>query len=321
MDNNKLFIVASSPHIRSSVNIKTIMRDVLIALIPAMIAGIIFFGIRALYLTAVCVITCVLTEWIYEKLMHKKSTIDDLSAAVTGVLLAFNLPASAPWWIAFIGSVFAILIVKQIFGGIGHNFVNPALAARAFLVTSWGARMTGAAFIPQVDAVSSATPLAILKEGLAEQLPSYLDLFLGNVYGCIGEVSKIALLAGGIYLICRKVISWKIPVIYIGTVFVLSIIFKQDPVFQILSGGLILGAFFMATDYTTSPITPKGQIIYAAGCGLITVIIRLFGSYPEGVSYSILLMNVAAPLIERYTKPRVFGTVKAKRLIKKGEVK
>ncbi len=314
---DKLFIVSSSPHIRSNVSTQKIMRDVLIALAPAMIAGIFYFGLRALYLTAICVITCVLTEWAYEKLMHKKSSIDDLSAAVTGVLLAFNLPASASWWMAFIGSIFAVLIVKQIFGGIGHNFVNPALAARAFLMTCWGARMTGAAFIP-IDAVTSATPLGILKEKLSENLPSYMDLFLGtNVYGCIGEVSKIALIIGGIYLLYRKVITWKIPVIYIGTVFVLSLIFKQDPIFQILSGGLMLGAIFMATDYTTSPVTPIGQIIYAVGCGLITVIIRLYGAYPEGVSYSILLMNVATSLIERYSRPRVFGTQKTKKLSKK----
>ncbi len=317
---DKLFIVSSSPHIRSNVSTQKIMRDVLIALTPAMIAGIIYFGIRALYLTVICVITCVLTEWLYDKIMHKKTTIDDLSAVVTGVLLAFNLPASASWWIAFVGSIFAILVVKQIFGGIGHNFVNPALAARAFLMTCWGARMTGGAFIP-VDAVTSATPLGILKEKLAENLPSYMNLFLGtNVYGCIGEVSKIALIAGGIYLICRRVITWKIPVIYIGTVFVLSLIFGQDPLFQILAGGLMLGAIFMATDYTTSPITSKGQIIYAVGCGLITVIIRQYGAYPEGVSYSILLMNVAAPLIDRYTKPRVFGIEKVKKLKKRSEV-
>ncbi|NMC57412.1 MAG: RnfABCDGE type electron transport complex subunit D [Eubacteriaceae bacterium] len=317
---DKLFIVSSSPHIRSNVTTQKIMRDVLIALTPAMVAGIIYFGTRALYLTVICVITCVLTEWVYEKLMHKKSTINDLSAAVTGVLLAFNLPASASWWIAFIGSIFAILIVKQIFGGIGHNFVNPALAARAFLMTCWGVRMTGGAFIP-IDAVTSATPLGILKEKLAESLPSYINLFLGtNVYGCIGEVSKLALLIGGIYLICRKVITWKIPVVYIGTVFILSLIFGQDPLFHILAGGLFLGAIFMATDYTTSPITPKGQIIYAVGCGLLTVMIRLYGAYPEGVSYSILLMNVAAPLIDRYSKPRVFGIQKVKKLKKKSEV-
>lgn len=317
---DKLFIVSSSPHIRSNMTTQKIMRDVLIALTPAMIAGIVYFGIRALYLTVICVITCVLTEWLYNKVMHKKSTIDDLSAAVTGVLLAFNLPASASWWLAFVGSIFAILVVKQIFGGIGHNFVNPALAARAFLMTCWGARMTGGAFIP-VDAVTSATPLGILKEKLAENLPSYMNLFLGtNVYGCIGEVSKIALIVGGIYLICRKVITWKIPVIYIGTVFILSLIFGQDPLFQILAGGLMLGAIFMATDYTTSPITSKGQIIYAVGCGLITVLIRQYGAYPEGVSYSILLMNVAAPLIDRYTKPRVFGIEKVKKLKKKSEV-
>jgi electron transport complex protein RnfD len=317
---NKLFIVSSSPHIRSSANTQTIMRDVLIALAPAMTAGIIFFGLKALYLTILCVVTSILTEWVIEKLTHRENTVRDLSAAVTGVLIAFNLPASAPWWIAVLGSIFAIAIVKQAFGGIGHNVVNPALAARAFLVASWGARMTGAAFIPSVDTITSATPLGMLAEGITQNMPSNLDLFIGNVYGCIGEVSALALLLGGAYLIYRKVITWKIPTIYIGTVFVLMFLFKQDPVFHIFAGGLMLGAIFMATDYTTSPITPKGQIIYAVGCGLITVVIRLFGSYPEGVSYSILLMNVATPLIERYTRPRVYGIVKKRKWPKKSEV-
>lgn len=317
---NKLFTVSSSPHIRSSANTKTIMRDVLIALAPAMTAGIIFFGLKALYLTVICVVSSILAEWVIEKLTHRQNTIGDLSAAVTGVLIAFNLPASAPWWIAVIGSVFAIAIVKQAFGGIGHNVVNPALAARAFLVASWGARMTGGAFIPAVDTITSATPLGMLAEGITQNMPSNLDLFIGNVYGCIGEVSALALLLGGAYLVYRKVITWKIPTIYIGTVFVLMLIAGQDPVFHIFAGGLMLGAIFMATDYTTSPVTPKGQIIYAVGCGVITVVIRLFGSYPEGVSYSILLMNVATPLIERYSRPRVYGIKKKRKWNKKGEV-
>ncbi len=317
----KLFTVSSSPHIKSNATTTVLMRDVLIALAPAMVAAVIFFGVSALMLTGVCVAVAILTEWAAGKIMKKESTIGDLSAAVTGVLIAFNLPASAPWWIAAVGSVFAILIVKQAFGGIGHNIVNPALAARAFLVVCWGARMTGSAFIPAADTVTQATPLGLLSEGITGQMPSYMDMFLGNMYGCIGEVSALALLLGGIYLIIRKVITWKVPVIYIATVFVLAIIFKQDPVFHILAGGLMLGAIFMATDYTTSPVTPKGQIIYAVGCGLLTMIIRLFGSYPEGVSYSILLMNVATPIIERYTRPRVYGVVKAKKIRPKDEVK
>ncbi len=317
----KLFTVSSSPHIKSHTTTATLMRDVLIALSPAMIAAIIFFGISAVMLTAVCVAVAVLTEWASGKLMHKESTVGDLSAVVTGVLIAFNLPASAPWWIAAVGSVFAILIVKQAFGGIGHNIVNPALAARAFLVVCWGARMTGSAFIPAADTVTQATPLGLLSEGIVGQMPSYMDMFLGNMYGCIGEVSALALLIGGIYLIVRKVITWKIPVIYLATVFIFAFILKQDPVFHLLAGGLMLGAIFMATDYTTSPVTPKGQIIFAVGCGLITMVIRMFGSYPEGVSYSILLMNVATPIIERYTKPRVYGVVKAKKIRSKSEVK
>ncbi len=317
----KLFTVSSSPHIKSHTTTTSLMRDVLIALSPAMIAAIIFFGISAVMLTAVCVAVAVLTEWASGKLMHKESTVGDLSAVVTGVLIAFNLPASAPWWIAAVGSVFAILIVKQAFGGIGHNIVNPALAARAFLVVGWGARMTGSAFIPAADTVTQATPLGLLSEGIVGQMPSYMDMFLGNMYGCIGEVSALALLIGGIYLIVRKVITWKIPVIYLATVFIFAFILKQDPVFHLLAGGLMLGAIFMATDYTTSPVTPKGQIIFAVGCGLITMVIRMFGSYPEGVSYSILLMNVATPIIERYTKPRVYGVVKAKKIRSKSEVK
>lgn len=317
----RLFTVSSSPHIKSDNTTSVLMRDVLIALAPAMVAAVIFFGVKAIMLTVLCVATAVLTEWAAEKLMRRENTIGDLSAAVTGVLIAFNLPASAPWWIAAVGSVFAILIVKQAFGGIGHNIVNPALAARAFLVVCWGARMTGSAFIPATDTVTQATPLGMLAEGITGQMPSYMDMFLGNMYGCIGEVSAVALLLGGVYLLIRKVINWKVPTIYIATVFILAIIFKQDPVFHILAGGLMLGAIFMATDYTTSPVTPKGQIIYAVGCGLITMIIRLFGSYPEGVSYSILLMNVATPIIERYTKPRVYGVVKAKKIKPKSEVK
>lgn len=309
-------IVESSPHIREKHSTATIMQNVIIALLPALAVAAYVFGIRALYLVAVCVISCVLCEYIIQKLLKKPITVNDWSAAVTGLLLAFNLPVNATWWMCIIGSVFAIGLVKQCFGGLGHNFMNPALAARAFLVASWPTRMTGVAYIPAADTYTTATPLGILKEGgdLA-LLPSNLDMFLGidGVYGCLGEISALALLLGGVYLIVKKIISWRIPTVYLATVAILSLVFGQDPIFHLCSGGLMLGAFFMATDYVSSPSSPVGQIIYAVGCGLMTMIIRLFGGYPEGVSYSILLMNVAAPLIEKYTKPRVYGVVKEKK--------
>jgi electron transport complex protein RnfD len=217
--------------------------------------------------------------------------------------------------LAVIGSVFAIAIVKQCFGGLGQNFMNPALAARAFLLASWPTRMTSTAYIPVSDTVTTATPLALLKSGELASMPSTLDLFTGlnGVYGCIGEISALALLLGGIYLIVRGIISWRIPVVYIATVGILAVLFGENPLVHITAGGLILGAFFMATDYASSPVTAKGQIIYAIGCGLITMIIRQIGGYPEGVSYSILLMNLTAPLIERFTKDKVYGVVKAKK--------
>lgn len=310
--NEQFLTVSSSPHIRASHSTSSIMRDVAIALIPALIAGVIFFGIYAAIITIICVITCVATEAIVQKLLHREITIKDFSAVVTGILLAFNLPITAPWWLAVIGSVFAIAVVKQCFGGIGQNFINPALAARAVLVASWPTRMTSAAFKwpSGVDAATQATPLALVKSGVTEGLPSYMDLFLGNVAGCIGEVSVLALLLGGLYLIIRNVISWKIPVIYIATVGIFALVFGQDPIYHVLSGGLILGAFFMATDYASSPVTPRAQIIYALGCGILTGVIRFWGGYPEGVSYSILIMNVATSIIERYTIPRVYGEVK-----------
>ncbi|HCX65556.1 MAG TPA: Na+-transporting NADH:ubiquinone oxidoreductase subunit D, partial [Eubacteriaceae bacterium] len=225
--------------------------------------------------------------------------------------IAFNVPASAPWWIAVLGTVFAIAIAKQCFGGIGQNFVNPALAGRAFLVASWPTRMTSSAYI--LDDITAATPLEMVKSGdfAASQLPSYMDLFMGNVPGSMGEVSALALILGGLYLIVRKVISWRIPVVYTATVMVFAFAAGQDPLYHALAGGLLLGAFFMATDYSSSPITAKGQIAYALGCGVLTAVIRLWGGYPEGVSYSILLMNVATPLIERFTMPKVYGGVKS----------
>ena len=307
----KKWIVSSSPHIRSKQTTSSVMRDVLIALLPAAGASIWVFGIKAFYLMGLCVFFCIGFEYISQTLLKRTVTIKDLSAAVTGLLIAFNLPINAPWWLCLIGCFFAIVIVKQLFGGIGHNFMNPALAARVLLVASWPTRMTGGAFLP-VDAATSATPLAIVKEGLTEALPSYSQLFLGGpgVYGCIGEISALALIIGGIYLLLRRVISPVIPVVYIGTVGVFALIAGQDVLFQLFSGGLMLGAIFMATDYVTTPTSFSGQCIFALGCGLITCIIRFYGGYPEGVSYSILLMNVLTPLIEKFTRPKKYGEVK-----------
>lgn len=313
MDN--MMNVSSSPHIRSGVTTRRLMQDVIIALVPAALAGIYFFGMRAAVLIAVTVISCIGFEFLTRKALKRSNTIGDLSAAVTGLLLALNLPPELPLWMAVVGSLFAIVIVKQLFGGIGYNFINPALAARAFLIISYGTRMTSwtqpLAKAADVDAVSFATPLGALKEG--GELPKLIDLFLGNVGGSLGETSALALIIGGIYLLVRGVISWHIPVIYIGTVGLLSWVmgpaglFTGNPLFHILAGGLMIGSIFMATDYTTSPMTTKGIVIYAAGCGLLTVLFRLYTNMPEGVSYAILLMNVAVPMIDRYAKPARFG--------------
>lgn len=309
--------VSSSPHIRSSKNTSKIMLDVIIALIPATIAGIYFFGLDAFLVILTAVISSVVSEYIWNRIIKRKNTVLDLSAAVTGLLLGLNLSPKVPLWLAAIGSVFAIIIVKQLFGGLGQNFVNPALAARVFLVASWPSFMT-TWIDPKVDAISSATPLALIKGGGAtlNQLPSIWDLFIGNIGGCIGETSSLALILGGIYLLARKIISPEIPLTFIGTVAVFTWILGGDTyftgnfVYHILSGGLMIGAFFMATDYTTSPITPRGRVIMGIGCGLLTSIIRLYGGYPEGVSFSILLMNLVVPLIDRYTIPKSFGGIK-----------
>lgn len=314
-------IVSHPPHTSKRGSIGRIMGDVVIALLPALIAGCFVFGLRALMVTLVCVTTCVLAEAIWQKLLKKPNTIHDLSAVVTGMLLAMNLPATIPYWVAIIGSCFAIIIVKQFFGGLGHNFMNPALAARAFLLSSWSLFMTtwpmpGVAVpvLHAADAVTTATPLALYAEG-ASELPSYASLFLGNIGGCIGETSALAILLGGAYLCYRRVIRLHVPVIFIATVALGTWIFggkdgffTGDALYQILSGGLMLGAFFMATDYTTTPFTPNGQILFALGCGILTVLIRLWGGYPEGVSYSILIMNVVTPLLDKITAPRRYGT-------------
>ena len=304
----RLLAVSSSPHIHAPQDTRAIMAWVLVALAPAGIAGIYFFGLRAAAVMAVCVASCKISEYIWQKLAKQVITAGDLSAAVTGLLLAYNLPPSIPFWMAAAGSVFAIIIVKQFFGGIGCNIVNPALAGRAFMMSSWPVPMTSWT----VDGISGATPLAMIKEGTLGNLPGIYDVFIGHIGGCIGETSAAALLIGLAILLYKGIIKWHIPVIYIGTVAALSTIFGRSagPLYEILAGGLFLGAIFMATDYTTSPMTTKGQIIFALGCGLLTSLIRTFGGYPEGVSYSILIMNLTVPLIDKCTRPRIFGEVK-----------
>ena len=304
------FNISSSPHIRSKVTTGNIMLMVIIALLPATAFGIVNFGLSALLVILVTVASSVLTEYLYQKLMHRKVTISDFSAVVTGLLLALNMPPTAPWWMCVLGSVFAILVVKQVFGGLGQNFMNPALGARCFLLISFTGRMTTFVY----DGVTGATPLALLKAG---EKVNVFDMFLGNIGGTIGEVSALALLIGGAYLIWRKVINWQTPVAYIATVAVLSFLFPKTGsglewmLYSIFGGGLFLGAFFMATDYATSPVTKKGQLIYGIGCGLFTVFIRYFGSYNEGVCYSIMVMNCCTALIDKYTKPTRFGIVKS----------
>lgn len=309
---NDLFNVSASPHVRAKDSTSTIMRDVALALVPASIAGVINFGLEALLIILVTIATCVLTEYIYEKCMHKNITTNDLSALVTGLLLALNLPSSVPLWIPIIGGVFAILVVKQLYGGLGQNFMNPALAARCFLLISFAGRMTTFTY----DGISGATPLALLKNG--EKTASVTSMFLGNIAGTIGETSALALLLGAAYLLIRKVISLRIPFTYIGSFMIFILIFSGkgfDTTYlltHLFGGGLILGAFFMATDYVTSPITPMGQIVYGILLGVLTGIFRLFGGSAEGVSYAIIFCNLLVPLIEKITLPRPFGKERAK---------
>ncbi|AHM56439.1 electron transport complex protein RnfD [Peptoclostridium acidaminophilum DSM 3953] len=311
---NKLTI-SSSPHIVSNTTTSHIMRDVIIALIPATLGALYFFRMGAVVVIVPAILAAVAAEAIFQKMSGRKVTVGDLSAVVTGLLLALHLPPNAPWWLTVVGSLFAIIVVKQLFGGIGHNFMNPALAARAVLLASWPVQMTSWVN-PGADAVSSATPLGILSEQgkeAAMAAASLKDLFMGNVGGCVGETSVVLLLIGGAYLLYRGVITYIIPAYYMGTVAILTLLLGgfdfSYMLFHLFAGGLVIGAVFMATDYSTSPVTQKGQIVYAVGCGVLTTVIRLYGGYPEGVSYSIILMNVATPLIERYTTPKVFGEV------------
>ena len=310
MANN--YIVSSSPHVHTSVTIQRIMLDVVIALVPAAAVGVYFFGFYSALVIAAAVASAVAAEFIFEKITKRPNTIGDLSAVVTGLLIALNMPPQIPIWMVVIGSAFAIVIVKQLFGGLGKNFVNPALAARCFMLIAWTGAMT-TFYEPLHDAVASATPLAIMKDGAAGTMPTLLNCLIGLKAGTIGEVSAIAILIGFVYLLIRRVIGFKIPVIYVLTFAVLTFFFGKEAMnaeyvlYQVLTGGLLLGAVFMATDYTTTPTTPKGMVIFAVGCGVLTFLIRRFGGYPEGVSFSILLMNVASPLIERYTIPKSFG--------------
>lgn len=299
-----LLIGESSPHMHASRTTSGIMREVLFAMVPILIFSTLYFGIRSLILTAISVLTAMVCEYLWTRLRHLPNTLWDFSAVVTGMLLAFNLPSSAPWWLPVVGSAFAIIVVKELFGGIGHNFVNPALAGRCFLLVSFPALMMSF----KVDGVSVATPLSYLESGDFTSVPSYMSCFLGVIPGSLGETSKILILLGGIYLIARGIIDFRIPLGYLGTLFILSYCFGGNGLYEILTGGAMLGAFFMATDYTTSPMSKRGRLIYGIGCGLMTALIRFFGSYPEGASFSILLMNLATPLIDRVVVPRVYGT-------------
>ncbi len=303
--------IFSYPYMKDNVSTSSLMRDVLIALFPAVAGSVYFFGLNAIILILVSIASCVGFEYIGQKVFNKSIKIKDLSAVVTGVLLAMNLPASAPFWMPIFGGFFAMFIIKECFGGIGNNFINPALGARAMLMSSWGLEMTSYTW---PDAVSGATPLAVLKAGEGT-LPSIMDMSIGNIGGVLGETSTVLLLIGVVYLLVKKVIDWKIPVVYIVSTIIMFVILGVGidllP-WHILGGGLILGAFFMATDYVTIPVTSTGRIIFALGCGIITALIRVIGNMPEGVSYAILIMNVATPLINRYTQPKVFGEVKAK---------
>ena len=312
-------IASSNPHIRNNEDTRSLMLDVIIALMPALAMSVYVFGVTTLISAVVSVAGAVFFEWLYRKLLKKPQTIGDLSAALTGLLLSMVCPPTLPYWMLLVGDFFAIFVVKQLYGGIGKNFLNPALAGRAALVACYASQMTSWAAPRTVDAVTAATPLAMMKAGEFEALTaqySLSDMFIGLIGGSAGEVSAMMLLIGGLYLIFRRVISWHTPVAYIGTVAVLTFLFPQGNdaltymLYNVFGGGLMLGAFFMATDYVTSPVTKEGQLIYGLGCGLLTVFIRYFGSYPEGVCYSILIMNCLVWIIDKYTKPTRFGVDK-----------
>lgn len=305
------YLLSSSPHTHAKSSVSRIMLDVIIALLPTTAAGVWFFGLPAVWTIATCVATCLVTEALCRLAMKRENTIGDLSAVVTGLLLALNLPAGLPLWMAVVGSVFAIGIAKQVFGGLGMNPFNPALAARAFMLISFTGPMTTwlkPFWWKAPDAMTTATPLAFVKQGPAEQIPGLWDLLVGNMPGCIGEVSALALALGAVYLLARKVITWHIPVAFLATVAVYALLAGRAPAHvEILTGGILIGACFMATDYVTSPTTAKGKLVFGCGCGLLCMLIRQFGAYPEGCSFAILIMNAVAPLINRWTQPKPFG--------------
>ena len=319
-ENDNLLTVTSSPHIRSKRTTQRIMLDVIIALVPALAFSVYRFGVRALMLTVISVFTCVLCEELFCRIVRRQSTVYVLSAVVTGFLVAFNVPVTLPMWMLVLGDVFAIVVAKMLFGGIGQNFINPALSARVFMFLSFPSYMqpTNGVFseyigkLVNADVVASATPLTQASQGTAVSLQ---DMFIGNINGVLGEVSALCLLVGGIYLIARRVISWHIPVSFLATAAIISLIVPSDNfgrvdfmLVNLLGGGLILGALFMATDYSTSPVTPVGKIIFGVGCGAITMLIRLFSSNTEGVSFAILIMNLLVYYIDRFTMPKPFGT-------------
>ncbi|MCL2392327.1 MAG: RnfABCDGE type electron transport complex subunit D [Oscillospiraceae bacterium] len=303
------FSVSTSPHIYDKSTTSRIMLDVLIALIPALIASILIFGARAALVTAVCVASCIIFEWAFLKIVKKPNAITDFSACITGVLLAFNLPVTIPLWQAVFGSAVAIILVKQLFGGLGKNFANPAITARVVMFLAFSVTMT--TWVNPVDGITGATPLALIGRGEVAALPGIWDMFIGMRGGSLGETSNLALLLGGAYLLIRRVISWHVPVAFIAVVFLCTAILGQEPVHQIFGGGLFLGAIFMATDYVTSPTTNKGRFIFGIGCGLFTVLFRLYSSYPEGVSFAILLMNILTPYINKFTMSKPLGGVKS----------
>lgn len=324
------FLVSSSPHLHDGQSIGGIMRLVIYALLPATLFSVYVFGLSALRVVVMSVASAVLFEMVSQRIMKRTVRIRDWSAVLTGLLLALNLPSTSPWWLVLVGSFFAIVIAKQIYGGLGYNPFNPALVGRVVLLISFPVQMTANWIAPSkwgMEAITTATPLGRIRESLMSRgsvdlsltQQEWIDLLLGNRAGCLGEVSVVLLLLGGVFLLAKRVISWHTPVAFIGSVWVLTGIFHlidparyADPSFHIITGGLFIGALFMATDYVTSPITGRGKLIFGAGCGLITVVIRLFGAYPEGVSFAILLMNAATPLIDRYTKPAVFGAQKSR---------
>ncbi|MBP3375752.1 MAG: RnfABCDGE type electron transport complex subunit D [Clostridia bacterium] len=308
MDNH--LIVTSSPHIHSHATTRNIMRDVLIALLPATVASIVLFGFKAALMIAVCVASAVLSEFVYNIIVKKKQTVGDLSAIITGLLLALNLSTKVELWQCAIGSVFAIIVAKCLFGGLGKNFANPAISGRVFLIIAFGT-VAGGAQTQFAEIATGATPLYAIENG--GELPSLLDMFLGNRGGAIGETSVIALLLGLVYLLVRKIISWHIPVVYVATVFVLSLVIKQDltvALYEVMGGGLLIGAIFMATDYVTSPSGRTGKMIFALGCGIITILIRFWGSYPEGVSFAILFMNILTPYLDQIHVIKPLGGIK-----------